>query len=152
MMHIQTESNHPRRRKRNRKAAFELGINKPIRAGITADDASANSSDSVRAKVTADDGSANSSDPVRAKITADDGSANSFDSVRAKITADDGSANSSDSVRAKITADNGSAKSSDADYDSDVSAHAPLSNEAILALFHTDTEESDFSGFSDSED
>ena len=135
MMHIQTESNHPRRRKRNRKAAFELGINKPIRAGITADDASANSSDSVRAKVTADDGSANSSDPVRAKITADDGSANS-----------------SDSVRAKITADNGSAKSSDADYDSDVSAHAPLSNEAILALFHTDTEESDFSGFSDSED
>ena len=37
-------------------------------------------------------------------------------------------------------------------FNSDVNEHAPLSDEAILALFCSDTEESDFSGFSASED
>lgn len=43
---IQTESDQPCRRKGNCKAAFELGINKSIKAEITADDSSSNSSNS----------------------------------------------------------------------------------------------------------
>ena len=46
-----------------------------------------------------------------------------------------------ESIKAEITADSGSSNSSDSNRNSDVSAHAPLSNEAILALFRSDTEE-----------
>ena len=45
-------------------------------------------------------------------------------------------------IKAEVTADDGSANSSD------VSAHAPLFDEAILALFRSDTEKLDFSGLS----
>ena len=55
-------------------------------------------------------------------------------------------------IKAEITASNGYVNSSDSDCNSEVHVHAPLSDEAILALFCSDTEESDFSGFSASED
>ena len=55
-------------------------------------------------------------------------------------------------IKAEITADDDFANSSDSDCDSDVSAHAPLSDEAILSLFRSDMEESDLSGFSAWED
>ena len=55
-------------------------------------------------------------------------------------------------IRAEITTDDGSANSSDSHCDLVVGAHMPLSHEAILALFCSNMEESDFSGFSALED